>query len=155
VASQLQGIDHATLSGPTFSFYKAGYNNVVFTGNLTQETLASAPPGAPIFIDDGSGNWRVGVVISDGANTITPSGKMVASSATAAIPILDNNQNPPGSGTSLVLTGTASDGSMWFTATPPPGLPLTIVCGAATTVGGAAGKLAAVQTPDGWQMLQL
>jgi hypothetical protein len=135
----------------------AGYGTAITSLTLTTETLASAAIGEPVLIDDGSGTntWRWAQVVSDGSSALAPGGQVVPSSAVAYVPIGDNNLSMPPIGTAMTLQGTASDGSTYLQASAALGYAI-VACGAATTAGAAAGKLAIVSVPGaGLQVVQL
>ena len=149
ITSLLQQYDHATLSAGVFSFYLAGDSTIRAQRTFTLETLVSVPPGAQVFAADASNLWRVGTVISDGTNSIGPSGSATPGTTPAAAFKTDNGQSAA-PGTQLTLIGTASDGTLWFSG--PTGQ--QYVCAAQSTVAALAGSLAAVNA-NGWQVMQL
>lgn len=137
--------DYATVVGSTFTFFRAGHGTVAAV-SLTAETLVSSVVGGSVLIDDGTANWRLATVAGDGSSA-SVGGQTVASTARAGVAIGDNGQYLP-IGATLTLTGTASDGKVWFST--GANTLKTYVTAALTTVGAlSSGTVAAVEMPNG------
>jgi hypothetical protein len=153
--------DHATVAGPTFSFFAPTRTSPSVALNLTTETLASAAVGALVLVDPtGGGIWKLATVVNDGSGALAGDGVTVLPSSTPAAPLLtDNGQGAPPVGSALTLIGTASDGMVCFSYAG--GAPVAagaglVFCSPISTVGAlSSGVFAAARVGAAWQVVEV